>query len=422
MRNQNQSQSQSQYQNQNHYQIQSQNDDSDDEYSYECSAKTLHEKSAFLRQIAVDMLTPQEMNEHEHEATNTQSNNNNNNKINKNSNNNNKRNNEKILKRRRKTPLFLQGNEYLYRDDLLHVAASQYDLTGREYCDLMRKDGVWGGGPEIVAISNYLARPIHVYELVTVRPPPPPPPPSTSQKTKANDGNGGLLRWGVGMGIGIPSFLSTSVEQRNFNSNANANVNGAKISRLCEGSKPEFRLRRMACFGSPKFDHKEPLHILSADCRFPDLKPGHEATNGNHFLAIFPVKRGHLNLSKRDLRDGQLSTRRMGFKVRSGAASDASSAVSSGDKSSKSKSLTFRGEIKKPGRDGSNSSNGTNRSKDVKRRRFMRLQEKKKISKTRSQTRALKHQDINILEKNIFHSWIGRCLMDQWMKLESCFQ
>jgi len=44
----------------------------------------------------------------------------------------------------------------------------------------------------------------------------------------------------------------------------------------------------MACFGSPKFDHREPLHILSADCRFPDLTPGLQASAGNHFMALFP--------------------------------------------------------------------------------------------------------------------------------------
>ena len=46
----------------------------------------------------------------------------------------------------------------------------------------------------------------------------------------------------------------------------------------------------MACFGSPKFDQKEPLHILSADCRFPDLIPGTQADAGNHFMAVFPER------------------------------------------------------------------------------------------------------------------------------------
>ena len=51
----------------------------------------------------------------------------------------------------------------------------------------------------------------------------------------------------------------------------------------------QFYLKRMACFGSPRFDRKEALHILSADSRFPDLIPGRQMASGNHFLAMFPV-------------------------------------------------------------------------------------------------------------------------------------
>lgn len=47
----------------------------------------------------------------------------------------------------------------------------------------------------------------------------------------------------------------------------------------------------MACFGSPKYDRKEPLHILSADSRFPDVEPKRIRRVGNHFLALFPVTR-----------------------------------------------------------------------------------------------------------------------------------
>ena len=49
-----------------------------------------------------------------------------------------------------------------------------------------------------------------------------------------------------------------------------------------------FRLRRMACFGSPKFDRQPALHILSADSRFPDISPGQQLASGNHFLALIP--------------------------------------------------------------------------------------------------------------------------------------
>jgi hypothetical protein len=47
----------------------------------------------------------------------------------------------------------------------------------------------------------------------------------------------------------------------------------------------------MACFGSPKYDHNTAIHILSADSRFPDVRPGHQLSAGNHFLALFPISR-----------------------------------------------------------------------------------------------------------------------------------
>lgn len=117
--------------------------------------------------------------------------------------------------------LFLQGHEFLRAHDLVQAAASQYGISGEEYCRLMRQDSYWGGGPEIVALCNVLQRPIHVYELAS---------------------------------------------ERN-----------------------RFVLRRMACFGSPKFDKRLALHILSADSRFPDVQPGRQLASGNHFLAIFPT-------------------------------------------------------------------------------------------------------------------------------------
>jgi len=135
--------------------------------------------------------------------------------------------------------LFLQGHEYLKANDLVQAAASQYGITGEEYCHLMRQDSYWGGGPEIVALCNVLQRPIHVYELAA----------------------------------------ATTRNNHNHNNEENKNP---------EQQQPEFVLRRMACFGSPKFDRNRALHILSADSRFPDLTPGRQLASGNHFLALFP--------------------------------------------------------------------------------------------------------------------------------------
>ena len=46
------------------------------------------------------------------------------------------------------------------------AAAEQYSMTPQEYCSQMRNKGVWGGGPEILALVNRLRRPIHVFEPV----------------------------------------------------------------------------------------------------------------------------------------------------------------------------------------------------------------------------------------------------------------
>lgn len=134
--------------------------------------------------------------------------------------------------------LFLQGKESWPARELLEAAASQFNISGDEYCHLMKQDAYWGGGPEIVALSNFLCRPIHVYKLACEEP----------------------------------------------------------SSQNAEGGK--FVLQRMACFGSPKFDRKEPLHILSADSRFPDISPGKQLLIGNHFLALFPYSSSRRRMMK----------------------------------------------------------------------------------------------------------------------------
>lgn len=62
--------------------------------------------------------------------------------------------------------LHMEGDECITSNDLLDLIASHYNTSGEEYCNNMLKEKTWGGGPEIVAISNRMRRPIHVYELV----------------------------------------------------------------------------------------------------------------------------------------------------------------------------------------------------------------------------------------------------------------
>ena len=164
--------------------------------------------------------------------------------------------------------LFLQGNEYLRPCDLVEAAAAQYDITGEEYCTLMRKDSYWGGGPEIVALCNVLKRPIHVYELCS------------TWTRGGNKNNKDIV-------VPDPDDGNDDEEEDLVLHQSLSSV--SYLDTTTDGSKcTEFRLRRMACFGSPKFDRREPLHILSADSRFPDIEPGKQNASGNHFLVLLP--------------------------------------------------------------------------------------------------------------------------------------
>jgi len=66
-----------------------------------------------------------------------------------------------------KEKLYMEGDECITSGELLELIASHYNTSGEEYCKNMLKEKTWGGGPEIVAISNRIKRPIHVYELDT---------------------------------------------------------------------------------------------------------------------------------------------------------------------------------------------------------------------------------------------------------------
>lgn len=179
--------------------------------------------------------------------------------------------------RRKYKRLFIQGYESMATSQLLCTAAAQYGISPEEYCNLMEQDSYWGGGPEIVALCNVLERPIHVYELV-----------ASEGRNIIDDGYDGETS--SRGGIRVPDHLVNE----------------------------QFRLRRMATFGSPRYDSKVPLHILSADSRFPDITPESIRENGNHFMAIFPVNamRKHVNITREEFH----SERKR--RVRGGAASN----------------------------------------------------------------------------------------------------
>ena len=56
------------------------------------------------------------------------------------------------------TQLVMQRDETISASSLVNMAASQYGITTDDYISNMRLENVWGGGPEIVALSNALKR------------------------------------------------------------------------------------------------------------------------------------------------------------------------------------------------------------------------------------------------------------------------
>jgi hypothetical protein len=125
--------------------------------------------------------------------------------------------------------LHLENQEKMSSKELLELVGDFYQISPQEYCSQMLDPKTWGGGPEIVALCNHFQCPIHVYQLRS-------------------------------QGCFFPLRKTFSLE-------------------LC------------AKFGAPSFSSKNPLHILSVDGRFPNIKPGQQKQPGDHFMALFPEKK-----------------------------------------------------------------------------------------------------------------------------------
>jgi OTU-like cysteine protease len=155
----------------------------------------------------------------------------------------------------------VEEGETINGQDLLAIAAESSGLKPEEYCWDMLRPQTWGSGVEIVALSNYFRRPIHVYGLTVAKHPYPNSSPfntnsESSPSTKSNTNP--LMGW----------FRAMTNPRRS-----------------------SFMLKAYARFGSPTFDRRPPLCILCADGRFPHVKPGQQRAKGDHFLALFPVDR-----------------------------------------------------------------------------------------------------------------------------------
>ena len=60
--------------------------------------------------------------------------------------------------------LTISEGDKVLSSDLVQTAASSFGMTAKEYCQSMRRSTCWGGGVELVALSNALGRNICMYE------------------------------------------------------------------------------------------------------------------------------------------------------------------------------------------------------------------------------------------------------------------
>jgi hypothetical protein len=143
-----------------------------------------------------------------------------------------------VLQEKSKVLVIEQG-EKMEASSLLQMIADHYSIKPEEYCSQLRDPRAWGGGPEIVALSNHFQCPIHVYQLCT------------QLKDTPNILSRTLSLFSK---VHVPLFLRNSVEQE------------SKVAKKKENK--EFALELCAKFGSPDFDTKEPISILCADGRY----------------------------------------------------------------------------------------------------------------------------------------------------------
>jgi hypothetical protein len=104
--------------------------------------------------------------------------------------------------------MVLEHGEVIESTVLLQMISDVYEMQPQEYCAQILDPRTWGGGPEIVALSNHFKCPIHVYQLCA---------------------------------------------ERNL---------------FSPFHKPTFKLEVCAKFGSPTFDSKAPICLLCADGRY----------------------------------------------------------------------------------------------------------------------------------------------------------
>jgi hypothetical protein len=135
--------------------------------------------------------------------------------------------------------------------ELIESVAASYGISGAQYCVEMRHARTWGGGPELVALSDVLQRPIYLYSSVVL---------------DGDDDN-------------------NTTHPHNHTNDAELTTNQVE---------PSIRLRHDFTYdGNPHIQHDRKtasvLHILCADASFPKEDSSSRIKgSGSHFLALLP--------------------------------------------------------------------------------------------------------------------------------------
>lgn len=158
------------------------------------------------------------------------------------------------------------GTSIISSDKLLKLVAQQYNTTAEGYCTSMLQSQTWGGGPELMALAHSLETPIHVYELQTK--------PYFPLKFY-------LKRTAIFDHIILPSTAISSTVSATSTASTAAKKTSIESSTIQHIDKKYHSIKLT----------KPPLEILFTDGRFPHMYPwSKEQIEGNHFLALFPVK------------------------------------------------------------------------------------------------------------------------------------
>jgi hypothetical protein len=149
-------------------------------------------------------------------------------------------------------PFKLPNGSVVSTLEFIESVAASYGISSEQYCVQMRHARTWGGGPEIVALSDVLQRPIYLYSSVVLD------------------------------------------DDDNDATHPHSHTNDAELT--THQVEPNIRLRHNFTYdGDPYIQHDRKtasaLHILCTDASFPNKSKDSSSRikgSGTHFFALLP--------------------------------------------------------------------------------------------------------------------------------------